>query len=147
MPLARKVLIIVQCEQRAAGASWRRNPLNAPPGSRAMPRKASWMANSSAYGVKDPSISQSPGAREHKACRQRRRLQHVQRGQCDGGADLPAYHGRAQTQSQEYCSTANPRERGRGAATPRGIKGLGIERAPSCFARTTSSMEKPPRRA
>ncbi|ESS59518.1 hypothetical protein TCDM_12236 [Trypanosoma cruzi Dm28c] len=125
MPSARKVLIIVQWEERAAGASWRRNPLNAPPGSRAMPRKASWMANPSAYGVKDPSVSQSPGASEHKACRQRRRLQHVQRGQCDGGAGLPAYHGRAQTQSQEYRSSADPREQGRGASMPRGITGLG----------------------
>ncbi|RNC40381.1 hypothetical protein TcCL_NonESM10145 [Trypanosoma cruzi] len=30
---------------------------------------------------------------------------------------------------------------------PRGITGLGIERAPSCFARTSGSMEKPRRRA
>ncbi|KAF8286767.1 hypothetical protein TcBrA4_0023570 [Trypanosoma cruzi] len=49
--------------------------------------------------------------------------------------------------SQQHRSTADPRRQGCGAATPRGIKGLGIERAPSCFARTSSSMEKPRRRA
>ncbi|RNC52356.1 hypothetical protein TcCL_ESM10430, partial [Trypanosoma cruzi] len=39
-------------------------------------------------------------------------------GRCSGG-------GRAQTQSQQHRSTADPRGQGRGAAMPRGITGLG----------------------
>ncbi|KAF8281769.1 hypothetical protein TcYC6_0006930 [Trypanosoma cruzi] len=40
-----------------------------------------------------------------------------------------------------------PEGRERGAAMPRGITGVGLERAPKRFARTSRCMEKPRRRA
>ncbi|ESS55889.1 hypothetical protein TCDM_12621 [Trypanosoma cruzi Dm28c] len=51
------------------------------------------------------------------------------RSECDADCVTDEWfaccRGRAQTQAQQYRSTADPRERGRGAAMPRGITGLG----------------------
>ncbi|ESS62371.1 hypothetical protein TCDM_09960 [Trypanosoma cruzi Dm28c] len=125
LPSAREVLIIFPCEERAAGARRRRNTFNAPPGPGATPGKQSRMAESSACGVKDPSISQPPGDTQAQsvqtalgiAARATRTVWRTSKFSC--------CQDRAQTRSQEYRSTANPREQGRGASMPRGITGLG----------------------
>ncbi|KAF5219839.1 hypothetical protein ECC02_007165 [Trypanosoma cruzi] len=90
-----------------------------------MPGKQSRMAESGAHGVKGQSIFQSPGGTRAQtvrtavgiAARETRTVRRTSVSTC--------CRGRAQAQSQEYRSTADPRERGRGAAMPRGITGLG----------------------
>ncbi|RNC53135.1 hypothetical protein TcCL_ESM09571 [Trypanosoma cruzi] len=146
MPSAREVLIIVLCGQWAAGKRWRRNKLNTPPVPGTKPCKQLPMAESSAHGVKGQFIFQSQGERKHRVWRQQ-----WDRSTCDSDTVTDERVCLPPRECTDAVPTVPQHSRSQRAGTWRshvsGHHRPGIERAPSCFARTTSSMEKPRRRA
>ncbi|ESS59930.1 hypothetical protein TCDM_12212 [Trypanosoma cruzi Dm28c] len=127
-PSAREVLIIAQCGQRAAGTRRRKMAQKRTQYTAGVTGHArQTVADGRFRRTRREGPIHIPVTRRHAstncAC------SCGDRSECDADCVTDEWfaccRGRAQTQAQQYRSTADPRERGRGAAMPRGITGLG----------------------